>query len=395
MGTSSIRGQHGYVICLQHNTMSHVLRSAHSLRLAGLLLLILSQTVSATPPSLHLIGMANVPTGTMFKGTEIGGLSGIDYDPARDRYVAISDNRGAEGPVRFYTLTLDLADGRLDDDDVRFVGVDTIKAADGKAFAPGVVDPESIRATSFPGLYYWTSEGNARSGLAPFVRVMTPQGDPVAAFDIPPIFTPSTDHGIRDNLAFESLTHATDRDLWITAAENALVQDSPAASLATGSPVRVLTLDGATGKPSGQYVYITEPVAGPPKPAGGFATNGLSELLAVGPQTFIALERSYSAGVGNDIRLYLTSLQGASDVSGLDTLIGANYRPMRKRLLLDLATLDIDLDNIEGITRGPDMAGHPTLVLVADNNFSNSQRTQILVFRVDEPLLAPRTHSGQ
>ncbi|ROO31409.1 esterase-like activity of phytase family protein [Salinisphaera japonica] len=342
----------------------------------------------ANPPvTLSFIGMAEIPTGTRFEATEVGGLSGIDYDAANERYVAISDNRGAQGPVRYYDLTIDLSDGQLADGDVQFTGVTEIQALDGQAFAPGVADPESLRITAFPGLLYWTSEGNAATGLAPFVRVMTRGGAPIAAFAIPDVFRPATRHGIRNNLAFESLTHALNQNIWLTATENALIQDGPAATLEHGSPARVLCLDGATGKPLAQYVYRTAAVAAAPEPADGFATNGLSELLAIAPDTYIALERSFSTGIGNDIRLYLTHTHGATDVSGRDSIRNTRYHPMKKHLLLDLATLDIDLDNIEGITLGPTVHGHPTLVLVADDNFSTTQRTQFLAFTLDGPLV--------
>jgi hypothetical protein len=46
--------------------------------------------------------------------------------------------------------------------------------------------------------------------------------------------------------------------------------------------------------------------------------------------------------------------------------------------------LGIFTDNIEGITFGPKRAnGKPSLLFVSDNNFSNKQKTQILLFQVD------------
>jgi hypothetical protein len=62
---------------------------------------------------------------------------------------------------------------------------------------------------------------------------------------------------------------------------------------------------------------------------------------------------------------------------------------MRKRLPLDLATLVNDdgstlaVDNIEGISWGPaSPTGRPTLILVSDNNFSNTQVTQFIALEV-------------
>ena len=64
---------------------------------------------------------------------------------------------------------------------------------------------------------------------------------------------------------------------------------------------------------------------------------------------------------------------------------------MPKRLLLDFATLPVDLDNIEALTRGPGVNGHATLILLSDNNFNADQRTQFIALRVDDrSLIAPQ-----
>jgi hypothetical protein len=53
-------------------------------------------------------------------------------------------------------------------------------------------------------------------------------------------------------------------------------------------------------------------------------------------------------------------------------------------LLLDLSTLGIPLDNVEGMTLGPRLPdGRRSLVLVSDNNFAASQFTQFLLFALD------------
>jgi hypothetical protein len=156
----------------------------------------------------------------------------------------------------------------------------------------------------------------------------------------------------------------------------------------------VAQFDIASGQRTHEYVYLSDAVAATPSPAGSFATNGLVELLAVDDTHFLAVERSFSTGVGNSIRIYLSSISGASEVSGLDSLKGQSYQAMSKTLLLDLATVKNDdgsallLDNIEGITFGPALNGKQTLVLVADNNFAASQFTQFVAFSV-EGALAP------
>ena len=344
-------------------------------------------TVSSPFFDLEFIGEATFPTGIQFEGTEVGGLSGIDYDAENDSYIAISDDRAERGFARFYDLKIDLTDGFLEDGDVEFIKMTEILDANGESFNSGGVDPESIRIAPFPGTLFWSSEGDANNGLAPFVRIMTRDGKHLDEFGLPTKFFPTEDSGIRNNLAFESLTFSFDQASVFTATENALIQDGPRASVDAGSPVRVLQLDRITGEPVAEFIYPTEPVAAESIPAGAFSTNGLVELLSVSSSRFIAIERSFSVGIGNSIKIFLTNIKFASNVINKDTIANKPYvRVMKKALILDLAELGITLDNIEGVTFGPELAsGEKTLILVSDNNFNpNGQFTQFLAFKIIE-----------
>ena len=169
----------------------------------------------------------------------------------------------------------------------------------------------------------------------------------------------------------------------LTATENALNQDGPAASLAEGSPARILQLDPRSGKSLAEYIYVTETVAEAPDPAGSFSTNGLVEILSLDKERFLAVERAFSTGAGNTIRIILADLRRATDVRRLDSIAGVSIRTVKKELLLDLDTLGIPLENIEGITFGPRLrTGERTLILVSDNNFSAVQFTQFLAFAI-------------
>jgi hypothetical protein len=106
----------------------------------------------------------------------------------------------------------------------------------------------------------------------------------------------------------------------------------------------------------------------------------------VNNEFLIAMERSFSVGgtatgTGNSIKLYKVALPGATDVNGDWSIAGRQVRPAEKTLLLDLDTLGIPLDNVEGMTLGPTLPdGRRALVLVSDNNFAASQFTQFLLF---------------
>ena len=99
-------------------------------------------------------------------------------------------------------------------------------------------------------------------------------------------------------------------------------------------------------------------------------------MLPFNNEFMIGMERSFSVGVpgtGNSIKLYKISLPGS------------HGRFVSKTLLLDLESLGIPLDNVEGMTFGPRLPdGRQSIVLVSDNNFAPSQFTQFLLFALDQ-----------
>jgi hypothetical protein len=124
-----------------------------------------------------------------------------------------------------------------------------------------------------------------------------------------------------------------------------------------------------------------------PIPPTGGAGNGVSAIVAadpLDPTRYLVVERAFVQGVGNKIRIYEASIAGASNVL-VRGLAGA--KPMRKRLLADLADFGLPLvDNIEGITWDPRLpSGERSLLLVSDDNFSASQVTQIIALAVRYP----------
>ena len=359
-------------------------------------------TTFAEVGDFEFIGEVEFPTGVTFGGTEIGGLSGIEFNPANETFLVIADDQDFT-EQRFYTADFGFSvdgEGNASFDRVDFLSVTSILDFDGFfEVDPSTVDPESIRigpSSVNPDdlSLYITSEGNVTAdgefaGVAPFVRETTFAGIPLREFTLPEGFAPTEDEssGIRDNLAFESLTFSPDQTTLFAATENALFQDGPTADLETGSPSRIVQYDVETGEPIGQFVYVTEPIPAEPVPADSFADNGLVELLALSETQFIAVERSFAVGIGNTIQLFLTDISEATDVTGPDG-IGADVVPASKSLLFTLdevgSEFDINPDNIEGITFGPTLEdGRQTLVLVSDNNFSDAQVTQFLAFTLE------------
>jgi len=339
----------------------------------------------AQPPHLEFLGQAIVPTGTTFGGTVIGGLSSITYDPALDVFYSLSDDQSQLSPARFYTLRVDVSDGYLDNGDVQFLDVTTPLAPDGQPYATSSLDPEGLTLAK-SGELIVTSEGIASRAIAAWVRRYAVDGSYLGDLTVPAAFDPTPVHGVRQNLAFEAAAVAPDGRHLFVGMEGALVQDGPAASLAGGSLSRILRYNLSTGNLDRQYVYRTDPVAEPPVPATQFSVNGLVELLPFNTQFMLAMERSFSVGApgtGNTIKLYSVDVPGADNVNGLDSIAGFSGRATTKSLLLDLRSLGIPLDNVEGMAIGPDLPdGRHSLILVSDNNFAASQFTQFLMFAI-------------
>jgi hypothetical protein len=353
-------------------------------------------------PRLRLIGHTTLAHKLQFQGTTVGGLSGLDYDKERGVYYAISDDRSDINPARFYTLKLPITADSLGTPEL--LKVTTLQAPNGKPYpnrrnvtpdSPEVPDPESIRLRVATNTLYWTSEGDARHGQAPFIREMRRDGSYASQVPVPAMFAfdKTGKTGVRDNKGFEGLSFTPSGDtLWV-ATEAALVQDGPVPSVGVpGGPIRLTQFATHSAQPFRQIAYIPDAipfapsVAGVSPPAGltpgAMADNGVSEIWMASETGMLVLERAWAYGVGNSLRLYWIDTEDADDVLGMPALLGAKFKPADKVLLLDFAKAGLPrLDNTEGMTRGPTLAnGNPTLVFVSDDNFNSSQITQFVAF---------------
>ncbi|MEG4217292.1 esterase-like activity of phytase family protein [Microcoleus sp. Pol14C6] len=334
---------------------------------------------------IDFIGRAIFPTGSPFQGTEIGGLSGITYDAQKQVYYAISDDRSSKAPARFYTLKINLQSGKLEKEQITFTGVTTLLDENGKSFPELSLDTEGIAFTG--NSVFVSSEGDVDRQINPFIKEFSLDGKLLKTLPIPELFLPDDKgtKGIRNNLSFESLTLTPDRKYLFTATENALVQDGAVVSLETGSPCRILRYDAVSGNPEASFLYITEPLPAGANPVGKLTSNGLVDLLAIDDNRLLSLERAFSLETGTTIRIFEISLEKGDRIEALESLKSrlGEVSPAQKRLLLDLETLKIPLDNIEGLTFGPVLGdGSRGLILVSDNNFSPLQETQILGFQI-------------
>ena len=347
----------------------------------------LSPTTPSVPPRLRLLGEATLPHELQFRGTTVGGLSGIDHDPATGTWVALSDDRSELQPARFYTLRLDLGKRRLG---VELLSVVTLRQASGQPFpkrAMGgeVVDPEGVRLLPGGRGLLWASEGDYRANQSPTLREARLDGSHVRNFDVPAHlqFAQRPGTGPRDNNTFEGLALTPDaRTAWV-AMEAALEQDGPIPGVnRPGGPCRFTAFDVASGRAARQVAYLPDAVPLPPAIPGGFTDNGVSEILMLDAHRMLVLERAYSLGVGNSLRLYEVDTRAGSNTLAEPRLQAGSYRPMEKRLVADFAHLGLSrLDNTEGLCWGPRLPnGRRSLVCVSDDNFSGRQVTQFAAF---------------
>ena len=140
----------------------------------GLLLSLLLPAV-ASAHGLRFLGQAIVPTGTQFQGTMVGGLSSITYDEKRGVYYVLSDDQVA---ARFYTVGLDVRDGRLSDGDVRFRALRRCRTR------AASIDPEGLVLTRDRELIL-TSEGFPTTPADPFVHRHALDGSFRGALPVP------------------------------------------------------------------------------------------------------------------------------------------------------------------------------------------------------------------
>ncbi|WP_353152073.1 esterase-like activity of phytase family protein [Pollutimonas bauzanensis] len=353
--------------------------------------------------TLRFIGEQQIPHKQLFQHTTVGGLSGIDYDARVDAWILVSDDRSDFNVARFYTATLTYDAQSFSS--VALTTVTPFRQPNGESYSSRwksgeIADVEAVRFDPMDNSIWYTSEGERLRGLNPFIRRALRSGEFIEELIAPPMFSMRRGQkvGSRNNLTFEGMTFARDgQSLWV-AMEGPIWQDGSVPTSSAGAMARI-TQYSRGGQMLRQVAYPIDAIPGVPA-SGKFGDNGVTEILAVDDERFLIAERAAvqnAAGqYSNFIRIYEIETSGATDVSGVVSLMSAGFQPVTKRLVLDLATLGLPkLDNIEGMAWGPKLGnGHDSLVLVSDDNFNASQVTQFLAFEVllQRPLLCRLMH---
>lgn len=353
---------------------------------------------NANISSLRYLDDYVIPFNPKYKNTTVGGLSGIDYDEKNELYYLVSDDRSDKNPVRFYTAKIFISQKGIDS--LAFTGVNSMLQPDGQTYPNSLQgrfktpDPEAIRYNPTKKYLAWSSEGEriVKPGdtvlTDPSVIMIRPDGKYIDSFALPEIMKiTATEKGPRRNGVFEGMSFADNFKTLFVSVEEPLYEDGPRADIVENKAfIRIIKFDTDQKKSIAQYAYKLEPVAFAAKPENDFKLNGVPDILSLGNNKLLVIERSFSTGrLPCTIRIFTADLNGATDVSFLTLKDNPSFIPAKKTLLLNMDDLGIYTDNIEGVTFGPLLPnGHKTLVFIADNNFTIVEKAQVLLFEVIE-----------
>jgi hypothetical protein len=345
---------------------------------------------------LHFIDEYILPQGQVFKETTVGGLSGIDYDVKRDVYYLICDDPSSKGPARYYTARIPVSEKGIDT--VQILEMTPLLDKQGKAF-PDITkdrshsaDVEAMRYDPSRDELIWSSEGqrfirdSVKELEDPQIIVMDRTGNLKDTFALPPnMHIQLEEKGPRHNGVFEGISFDEDYRHIFVSVEEPIYEDGPRAGGGDSTAwIRILKFDRLSKQAVAQYAYQIGAVPRAPIPPNAFKVNGVSDILYIGDDKFIVVERGYSSGrIDSDIRLYIADAKNAEDISNKTLATDPIKKPITKKLLLDMNKDGHFIDNIEGVTFGPTLPnGHRTLIFIVDDNFSKTQKGQVLLFEV-------------
>ena len=354
--------------------------------------------VTSNIKNLKYIGEYEIPFNFKYRNTTVGGLSGIDYDANSSLYYLISDDRSEREPARFYTAKIFITPNGIDS--LIFTDVKNMLQPNGDIY-PGInqdrfktPDPEAIRYNPRNGLLTWSSEGerivknNDTVLVNPAVLVINKDGKYIDSFALPAnLQMHAVAKGPRRNSVLEGMSFADNFKSLYVNVEEPLYEDGPRAELVDNKAfIRIIKYDVADKKSIAQYGYKLEPVAYAANPESDFKINGVPDILSLGNNRLLVIERSFSTGrTASTIKLFVADLAGASDISFVTLKDNLSFTPTTKALLFNMDDLGIYIDNIEGVTFGPRLPnGNKTLLFIADNNFNSEEKAQLLLFEVLE-----------
>ena len=357
----------------------------------------LATTEGLTISQLKLLDVYEIPYNYQYNKTTVGGLSGIDYNFKTGDFYLICDDRSNINPARFYTAKINVANNLIDT--IIFTAQAFLQNEKGELYpnnkqdAKRVPDPEALRYNSQKKEFIWSSEGeriiNAKDTILsnPSINIVDKKGVLKSSFVLPQnLMMQSIEKGPRQNGVLEGMAFAEKNKYLFVNVEEPLYEDGPRAETVPNKAlVRFYKFNVKTKKNIAQYAYELDPVAYKPTPSNGFIVNGIPDILYIGNNKMLVIERSFSTGrLPCTIKIFIADFSNATDIIENKSLkSNTQYIASTKKLLLNMDSLGIFIDNIEGVTLGPRLKNnHQTLLFVADNNFNPFQRSQVMLFEI-------------
>ncbi len=317
-----------------------------------------------------------------FNDTVVGGFSALTYDAQQGRVYAL-----VEDPVnpRFYTLHLNSKGPQSSPKGVSVEAVtslkDPLKATLSKSAA--TFDGEGMILTRH-GTAFVASGENLSLKIPPRLSEFElSHGDWQQTLPLPKQYWSlapegTLNLGVAPHRGLESLAINAEGDRLFVATEGPLLQDASQSYSRflhywIGEPEPILI---------SEHLYPLDP-----SPADS-TLQGLTDLVVLdGAGHFLSLERTYCPATGYGAVLYQLATGVATDTSGIRTL-PSNLKgivPILKKPLLNLAELNLPLQNLEGLTLGPRLQdGSRSLLLISNNQFDPAVPTQVLMLRLDQ-----------
>jgi hypothetical protein len=296
----------------------------------------------------------------VYRGTKLGGLSGLAYDTRQDLYYAVVDREQWDTLARFYTLRLSLDHGRLGDPQI--VGVTFLRDPSGRPYTGKNFDGEGIAFTR-------SGELLVASETEPSIRHFSLDGRFLAQLPVPRKFLVAPEGQARSNMAFESLSTSPDGRSLFTASQYPLSGDGRISD--EQKRIRLLRYKkrGSAGfQPSDEFFYLTA------------TGNSLTDIVALSERELLVLEGRL---------IFRVSLDGAEDVSREKTLATSEAVPVEKELLVNLDDCPLPSRNsdqhafFESLDLGKSLpSGGRMLAVVSDDNFHSNLKTRVIALSV-------------
>jgi hypothetical protein len=328
---------------------------------------------------------------TEVEGTTVGGFSSLAYDRTRDRIYALAGDR-----PRVYTLSLTppaLLPASANGSTASF-DLSNLKPIAVEAVTPLIDSEPSVPAIGTGialtprGTVFMLGEQSFTPTLPRLSEFKLASGTWQQNLPLPkqygaPLEENKPPLGIQPHQGLKALAINIDGDRLFAATEAPLSQDlPPSATPETSRYSRLLHYWIAEPEPLliSEHLYPLD-----------ISTEDRQEttLIDIIPIDnaghFLGLERTYSPAKGYSAAIYQFVTGVATDTSQIRTLPAdiSGLAPIMKRSLLNLDSLQIPLQNLEGMTLGPYLAdGSQSVVIAGNNGLLANSSTQFLLLRL-------------